>query len=80
MINEALLISSNLICFIDDDEFPKADWLVKHLSALIQYNADVVTGPVIPIADEGQIKNFKSSKNIKKVVDYLIDETAKDIQ
>ena len=60
LINEALLISSNLICFIDDDEFPKADWLVKHLSALIQYNADVVTGPVIPIANEGQIKNFKS--------------------
>ena len=60
LINEALLISSNLICFIDDDEFPKADWLVKHLSALVQYNADVVTGPVIPITDEDQIKSFKS--------------------
>ncbi len=62
LVNEALLISSNLICFIDDDEYPKEDCLTRHFSALIQYNADVVTGPVIPITNEKQIKttNFKS--------------------
>lgn len=62
LINEALLISSNLICFIDDDEFPKADWLIKHFFALFQHNADVTTGPVIPIDNENQVEtiNFPS--------------------
>jgi len=62
LVNEALSISSNLICFIDDDEFPKKDWLIKHFSALIKFNADVVAGPVIPItnAEHINISNFRS--------------------
>ena len=58
LVNEALLMSNNLICFIDDDEFPKSDWLTKHFYTLIQYDADVVTGPVIPITDENELNSI----------------------
>ena len=47
--NRALAHSEgNFIAFIDDDEFPAADWLQKLLSACAQYHADGVLGPVRP--------------------------------
>ena len=62
LIDEALSVDSNIVCFIDDDEFPKEDWLLNHFHALIKYGADVVTGPVIPITNDSQLNviNFKS--------------------
>jgi succinoglycan biosynthesis protein ExoM len=38
----------DLIAFIDDDEFPVADWLCSLLKALETYGADGVLGPVKP--------------------------------
>jgi succinoglycan biosynthesis protein ExoM len=54
LIDESLKLKSNIICFIDDDEFPKKNWLTSYLNALIKYDADVVTGPVIPITNKAQ--------------------------
>ena len=36
------------VAFIDDDEYPVADWLCRHYRALKEYKADGVLGPVIP--------------------------------
>ena len=62
LVNEARLISCDLIGFIDDDEFPEKNWLMSHFSALIQYDADVATGPVIPVTNEKKLNltNLKS--------------------
>ena len=38
----------NYIAFIDDDEFPINDWLIKLYSCLHEYQADSVLGPVVP--------------------------------
>jgi succinoglycan biosynthesis protein ExoM len=47
--NQALANSNgDFVAFIDDDEFPAADWLQKLLSACEQYHADGVLGPVRP--------------------------------
>ena len=55
LIDESLKLKSSLICFIDDDEFPKKNWLTSHLNALIKHNADVAAGPVIPIKDKTRL-------------------------
>jgi succinoglycan biosynthesis protein ExoM len=36
------------VAFIDDDEYPEADWLFRLYTALKEYKADGVLGPVIP--------------------------------
>ena len=51
LLKEALAADADFICFIDDDEFPQADWLLKHLAAIKHYHAEVVSGPVIPLYD-----------------------------
>jgi len=38
----------NYIAFIDDDEFPVKDWLVKMYRCLLDHQADSVLGPVVP--------------------------------
>lgn len=40
-----------LIAFIDDDEFPADDWLLKHYRLLLESKADGVLGPVLPYFD-----------------------------
>jgi succinoglycan biosynthesis protein ExoM len=40
--------NGNLVAFIDDDECPVADWLVRLFRTLKQFGADGVLGPVIP--------------------------------
>ena len=49
LLQAALAEAADFICFIDDDEFPQPDWLVKHLAAIQQYQAEVVSGPVVPL-------------------------------
>lgn len=41
-------VRSNFVAFIDDDEFPAADWLQKLMAACDEYRADGVLGPVRP--------------------------------
>ena len=38
----------DLVAFIDDDELPPEDWLLKLYTALGHYGADGVLGPVVP--------------------------------
>ena len=38
----------DFIAFIDDDEFPEDDWLLRLLETQARYNADGVLGPVKP--------------------------------
>ncbi len=40
--------SGDFIAFIDDDEFPKEDWLLNHYQAAIHYKSDGILGPVLP--------------------------------
>jgi succinoglycan biosynthesis protein ExoM len=41
------------LIFVDDDETVEPDWLVGHLSAAMDFNADAVFGPVFPIYPAG---------------------------
>lgn len=43
---------ADLICFLDDDEWPEPDWLTQYLGVLDATGADVVTGPVFSVFDE----------------------------
>jgi glycosyltransferase involved in cell wall biosynthesis len=45
--------SGNLIAFIDDDEWPMRDWLVRLYGTLTVSVADGVLGPVLPDFPEG---------------------------
>jgi glycosyltransferase involved in cell wall biosynthesis len=53
LLNEAIDAKADFIAFIDDDEFPKPDWLITLFNALLKYSADVATGPVIALTEEG---------------------------
>lgn len=53
LLNEALSYNVDLIAFLDDDEFPRQDWLSTLLWSLEKYNADVVTGPVVSLNVNG---------------------------
>ncbi len=53
LLNEAMNIKADFIAFIDDDEFPKPDWLITLFEVLSKYSADVATGPVIALSEEG---------------------------
>ncbi|NEQ42745.1 MAG: glycosyltransferase family 2 protein [Leptolyngbya sp. SIOISBB] len=49
--NRSLALASpdaDFLVFIDDDEVPTAYWLESLIACQIQYDADVVTGPVFP--------------------------------
>ena len=47
--NKAVASSiGDFVAFIDDDETPPRDWLVRLLTALKAYQADGVLGPVVP--------------------------------
>jgi succinoglycan biosynthesis protein ExoM len=47
--NRALtLVDGALVAFIDDDEIPASDWMLRLYSALERYCADGVLGPVLP--------------------------------
>lgn len=53
LLKEAINAQADFIAFIDDDEFPKSDWLLVLFNALLKYSAAVATGPVIALTEEG---------------------------
>lgn len=53
LLKEAIDAEADFIAFIDDDEFPKKDWLITLFNTLSQYSADVVTGPVVALTEDG---------------------------
>lgn len=42
------LASADYLAFVDDDEIPQEDWLLRMLTVLRESNADAVLGPVRP--------------------------------
>lgn len=42
------LASADFMAFVDDDEIPQEDWLLRMLATLRESNADAVLGPVRP--------------------------------
>ncbi len=59
LLQEALKHGAELIGFIDDDEFPHANWLKSHLTAIHKYDVDIVAGPVIPTHETTPTNNIK---------------------
>ena len=51
-IEEAKILKSSYILFIDDDELPYDNWISNMYDTHCKYNADVVFGPVVPIYGE----------------------------
>ena len=47
------MATGELVAFVDDDEEPSRDWLRVLYEVLVEYGADGVLGPVVPIFAEG---------------------------
>lgn len=56
-VRAARLRGADLIAFVDDDEVPEPAWLDELLAVLARYQADVVTGPVLPVF-EGRVPGW----------------------
>ena len=72
--------TGNYVAFIDDDEYPGSDWLLRLYNALEEYGADGILGPVLPQYDgeppkwviEGKLcerKSFKTGTVIQNSTD-----------
>lgn len=51
-VRRGLENDADAIVFIDDDEWPDADWLAELIATQEATHADVVTGPVLPVFDD----------------------------
>lgn len=43
------MATGELVAFLDDDEYPDENWLQNLVDAMVEYMADAVFGPVVPI-------------------------------
>lgn len=59
LLEEAITYNADYIGFIDDDEFPHSKWLLNHLKAFDEYDADIIAGPVIPTHETTPSENIK---------------------
>ena len=48
-VNAAREWRADVLCFIDDDEWPDPTWLDELVSTHLETSADIVTGPVLPV-------------------------------
>ncbi len=62
LLKEAIAKKVDYIAFMDDDEFPEKDWLKNAFLILDKHNADVVTGPVVALSEEGEITSTTRGK------------------
>ena len=46
------LSETNLVAFIDDDEYPRVDWLTKLVDLFEHRDCDMVGGPIMPVYPE----------------------------
>jgi len=51
-VRRGLEAGADAIVFIDDDEWPDAEWLAELIETQAATSADVVTGPVLPVFDD----------------------------
>lgn len=69
--NHAIAAASKdakFIVMIDDDEVPEPQWLEELLLVQSKYNADVVTGPVLPVLPDKDIPNWvKKGKFFERI-------------
>jgi succinoglycan biosynthesis protein ExoM len=47
------MAAGEFVAFVDDDEEPASDWLLRLYEVLIQYGVDGVVGPVVPTFEAG---------------------------
>lgn len=56
------LKTSDYFAFIDDDEYPQANWISTLLSLAIELNSDCILGPVNPVFPEGTPRWIRGSR------------------
>lgn len=49
VLDHALAEQADALVFVDDDEFVGRGWMEQLVGAQVQWNADVVCGPVVPV-------------------------------
>ncbi len=76
LIKRVIEENADYMLFMDDDEYPHPDWLNEMLKTLINNNADMVRGPVVPVFEEGipasirfwfKRKDYRNNEKIKKL-------------
>lgn len=65
LIHKAVQHQADLIAFIDDDEMPHKDWLENIYNGLINYDVDIVGGPVISTRENFPPNEYKINKKYK---------------
>lgn len=55
LLSRALEVGADFVAMLDDDEVPNPGWLVELMACHARTGADVVGGPVLPIADDRTI-------------------------
>ncbi len=65
LLQKAIQHQADMIAFIDDDEMPHNDWLIKIYNGLIAYSVDIATGPVTPTIEITPPNKFKEGHKYK---------------
>lgn len=66
LLNEAAKNNADYFAFIDDDEYPTENWLVRHIETLAAHNAEVSSGPVEQVDPDTQATVGISKKSSRK--------------